>query len=104
MFEGMLENLQKQQEAMQQKLTTIIVEAESGDGAVKVEARADMRIDNLKIDASKVDVSDLEQLEDLLLVAINRALELAASAANQEANNLMQGMMPPGGLGDLLKG
>lgn len=100
----MLENLQKQQEEMQQKLASIIVEAESGDGAVKVEASADMRIDNLKIDVSKVDVSDLEQLEDLLLVAINRALEQAASAANQEANKMMQGMMPPGGLGDLLKG
>ena len=38
MFEGMLENLQKQQEKMQQKLATIIVEAESGDGAVTVKA------------------------------------------------------------------
>ncbi len=103
MFEGMLENLQKQQEEMQQKLSTIIVEAESGDGAVKVEATANMRIDNLKIDASKLDITDLEQVEDLLLVAINRALELAASAADMEANKLMQGMMPPGGLGNLLK-
>ena len=76
MFDDLLGNLQKQQEALQQKLAEIFVEAEAGDGAVMVKAGADLHIENIKLDPSKLDFSDREQVEDLLVVALNRALEL----------------------------
>jgi DNA-binding protein YbaB len=95
-------NLQKQQEELQQKLADIIVEAESGDGAVVVKAGADLHIENIKIDAAKLDMSDLEQIEDMLVVAVNRALELARQKAATETNKLLEGLLP-GGMGDFLK-
>lgn len=102
MFDDLFGNLQKQQEALQQKLADIFVEAEAGDGAVTVKAAADLHIENIKIDPAKLDLSDPEQVEDLLLVAVNRALELAREQAAVETNKLLGGMLP-GGMDKLLK-
>ena len=89
---------------MQQKLAAIIVEAESGDGAITVKATADMRIENIKIDPTKLDLNDQEQTEDLLVVAVNRALDEAKKAAAAETGKIFEGMMPPGGMEGLLGG
>lgn len=87
---------------MQQKLAEITVNADAGDGAIVVVAGADMSIRNIKIDPEKVDLTDREQLEDLLIVAVNEALELAKKTAALETNKLLEGMLP-GGLGGLFK-
>ncbi|GAB4499565.1 MAG: hypothetical protein OHK0019_36810 [Saprospiraceae bacterium] len=102
MFDNLFGNLQKQQEELQQKLAEIFVESESGDGAITVTAGADLHIENIKIDASKLDLNDLEQVEDLLIVALNRALELARQKAAIETNKLLEGLLP-GGMGNFLK-
>ena len=102
MFDDLLGNLQKQQEALQQKLAEIFVEAEAGDGAVIVKAGADLHIENIKLDPSKLDFSDPEQVEDMLVVALNRALELARKEAASESNKLL-GNLLPGGMDQFLK-
>jgi len=102
MFDDLLGNLQKQQEELQQKLAGIFVEAESGDGAVVVKAGADLHIKNIRIDPAKLDLTDREQLEDLLVVATNRALELARQEAATESNKLL-GSILPGGMDQFLK-
>jgi DNA-binding YbaB/EbfC family protein len=94
MFGDIFGNIQKQQEELQQKLAAIMVEAEAGDGAVTVKAGADMHIENIRLDPSKIDLSDQEQVEDLLVVAVNRALELARETAATETNKLLGGMFP----------
>lgn len=103
MFGNLLGDLQQKQAAMQEKLASITVEAEAGDDAVRVTAGADMRIVNIKIDPAKIDTSDPEALEDLLLVAVNRALEAAKARAAVETSSLLKDMLPMGGLGDFLK-
>ena len=102
MLDDLFGNLQKQQEELQQKLAGILVEAEAGDGAVTVQAGADLHIENIKIDASKLDLNDPEQTEDLLVVAVNRALEMAKEKAAAETSKLLGGFLP-GGMGDLMK-
>ncbi|MBK7871252.1 MAG: YbaB/EbfC family nucleoid-associated protein [Saprospiraceae bacterium] len=96
----MFGNIEEQQKEMRQQLASITVEAEAGDGAVKVVANANRQIMNIAIDKGKLDWEDTEQVEDLLLVAINRALELAAEKEAAEAQNMLKKMMPPG-MGDL---
>lgn len=103
MFDNLFGNIQQQQAELQAKLAGILVEAEAGDGAVTVQAGADQHIENIKIDPSKVDMNDREQLEDLMLVAVNRALELAREKAAAETAKLLKDMPPFGGLGDLPK-
>ncbi len=81
---------------MHKKLATIVVEAEAGDGAVKVSANAAREILNIKFDKTLLDWDDTEQVEDLVTVAVNRALALAAEKEQAESQKMIQDMIPPG--------
>ena len=97
-------NMEERQKELKVKLAEITVEAEAGDGAIKVTANANREIVNISIDKSRLDWDDHEQVEDLMMVAINRALEKALEKEAAESENLIRDMMPPGfgGLSDLL--
>jgi len=105
MFGDMLGNLQENQEKMKETLSAIQVEAEAGDGAVKVQANAAREILNISIDKEKVSLEDTEELEDLLVVAINRVIELASVKEAEESQKMVSNMLPPGmeGLTDMFK-
>ena len=98
-------NFEEQQKQMQVKLAGITVEAEAGDGAVKVTANAAREILNVSIDKEKIDLSDLEQVEDLLVVAMNRVIEQASAKEAEESQKMVSGMLPGGmsGLADMFK-
>lgn len=95
MFGGM-EEMQKQ---MQEALTAITVEAEAGGGMVKIRANAARQILDVSIDPS-LDLDDKEELEDLLLEAMNRVLAAAAVREQEESKAMLSKMLPPG-MGDL---
>ena len=103
MFGDLMGNMEERQKEMRKKLAEIIVEAEAGDGAVKVKANATREILNISIDKEKLDWEDQEEVEDLILVAVNRAIASAAEKEAEESQKLIQDMLPPGmgGLGDL---
>lgn len=96
MFGDLLGNMQQQQEAMKTKLAEIIVQAESGDGAITVKANANREILDIAIDKSKLDWEDTEQVQDLLVTAINRVLEKAQVKEQAEAQKMISDLMPPG--------
>lgn len=96
MFGDMFGDMQERQKAMRQKLAGITIEAESGDGAVRVKANANREIVNIAFDKSKLDWEDQEMVEDLLIAAINHALEKAAAKEAEEAQNALKDMLPPG--------
>ena len=89
-------NMEEKQAEMKAKLAKITVEAEAGDGAIKVSANANREILNISIDKSKLDWEDSEQVEDLLLVAINRVIKNATEKEAEESQKLIQDMLPPG--------
>lgn len=96
MFGDLFGNVQQQQEEMRKKLADITVEAESGDGAVRVRANANREILDLSIDRAKLDWEDVEQVQDLVVAAVNRALEKAQLKEQAETQKLIAQMMPPG--------
>jgi len=96
----MFGDIKGKQEEMQKKLAAITVQAESGDDAVIVEANANKEILNISINAEKVDLTDKEQLEDLILIAVNRAIELAKVKEAEATQSMIQDLLPPG-MGDL---
>lgn len=96
MFGDMFGNMEEKQQEMRKRLANITVSGVAGDGAVSVSANGNREITNVSIDKASVDPEDLEQLQDLIVVATNRALEAAAVAEAQEAENLLKDMMPPG--------
>lgn len=94
---GQMEDRQK---AMREQLSQMVVEAEAGDGAVKVKANANRQVLNIAFDRTLLDWDDTEQVEDLITVAVNRALEMASQKEAEAAQEMMQSMLPPG-IGDL---
>lgn len=80
---------------LQKNLDRVIVEAEAGDGLVKVEATASKKIYNITIDPFLVDKEDMEELEDLLVVAVNRAMKVADHHMEVEMQKMAAGFMPP---------
>lgn len=92
----MFGNMEEQQKAMKARLALIIVESESGEGAVKVKASANQEILNISIDRNLLSGEDVTELEDLVTVAVNRALQLAAAQAAAEAKKMLREIMPPG--------
>ena len=99
MFGNLLGDFEKKQKEMMDQAEAIIVTSETQ--GVKVTVNGKKEIVNISIDPSVL--SDKEQLEDLLVVIINRALEEVGEQAAEQAQSLMQNMLPPG-LGDLFKG
>jgi DNA-binding YbaB/EbfC family protein len=74
-----------------------VVEASAGGGMVVVKANGLKQILDIKIDPRAIDPDDPEMLADLVLAAVNGALESAESMMQAK----LSGMLPPGmgGLG-----
>ena len=95
--------MQQMQEQMQKQLASQSFDGEAGGGAVTVTVSGAREVQNVKIDTEQIDLEDAEGLEDLLVVAINRALEKAAEYEQGQAGNMMNSMLP-GGLGSMFGG
>lgn len=93
MFGNMFDKLQEQREEMQRKLRDLEFSSSDPEGLVKVVVTGDRSIRDVSLDISG---GDKEQLEDLLIVQINEALQKAAEAEAALAKESIQGMMPPG--------
>lgn len=98
-----MSQMQEMQEQMQKQLAAQSFSADAGGGAVTVTCTGAREITNVKIDPEQVDPEDLEGMEDLLVVAINRALAKAAEYEASQAGSMMNNMMP-GGLSGLFGG
>jgi nucleoid-associated protein EbfC len=96
MFGDLFGNVEQQQAEMRKKLAEISVTADAGNGAVKVTANANREILDISIDKSKLDWDDVEQVQDLVLAAVNNALQKATEKEQAEAQQLISQMIPPG--------
>ena len=89
--------MQQQMQAAQAQLADEIVEASSGGGAVKVTASCDGVVKSIKIDPDGVDAEDISMLEDMVLGAVNQALDKGRETQSAEMGKLTGGM--GGGMG-----
>lgn len=96
MFGDMMKNMQSQQEEMQSTLKKIKLSVSKN--GVSIEANAAREILNISIDEELL--KDKEQLEDMLIVAMN---DISKSIQQQEAiaSQEMMNKMLPGGLSSL---
>jgi len=96
---GQMQKMQEQLQKAQEELETIEVEGSSGGGMVTVLASGKREIKRIQIDPEVVDPEDVEMLEDLIVAAVNQALEKAEQAANEHLNQTTGGMLSnlPGG-------
>ncbi len=92
----MQENLQK----VQEELANITVEGTSGGGMVRVTANCQNQIVNVVIEPEVIDPDDKDMLEDLIIAAVNQALENATKRAQEEMAKVAGPLMGnlPGGM------
>jgi nucleoid-associated protein EbfC len=96
LFSKLQEAQQKMQEGTQ-KLGDIIVEGEAGNGTVKVSITGNREVKTISIDNQLLSSDKKEELEDLLITALNRALKNAEQVWEEEMKGVAGGML--GGLG-----
>jgi nucleoid-associated protein EbfC len=90
---GKLQEMKQKMEETKKRLESITVNGDAGDGAVVVTANGNKKIVNIKV-SEEVAKGDKEELEDLLLVAVNRALEKADNVHESEMQGAAKDFLP----------
>lgn len=80
--------LQKDMEEMQAMLASRTVESTSGGGGVQVTAGCDRTLKSIKIDPQAVNAEEISLLEDMVLTAVNSALQQASEVHEREMRKL----------------
>ena len=105
---GMMRQLQKMQEDMlaaQEALANETVEVSVGGGAVTIVITGHQRVQSVTIKPEAIDTDDPEwrtDLQDLLVVAVNQAIEQSQAMAAQRMESITGGLGDIPGLGGLL--
>jgi len=95
----MLAQLQKLQEEMvrtQEALAEETLEVSVGGGAVTVVITGQQRVQSIHIAPDVVDPEDVEMLEDLIVAAVNEAIEQSQGLAADRMGALTGGLDIPG--------
>lgn len=96
-MQGMMKQIQKMQEKIQkvqEELEQRTIDADAGGGMVKVTANGKQKILKIKIEKEVINPNDSEMLEDLVVAAVNRAIEESNKVAQSEMSKATSGMMP----------
>lgn len=96
MIEDLFGNIGQQQEQLKKQLDTIELTHGSNNGAVSVQLTASKKIRDISIDITKIKLDDSEQLEDILIVTLNEALDKADALAAEKTQHIISDMLPPG--------
>jgi hypothetical protein len=80
----------------QEELSDATVEGSSGGGAVTVVVNGQQEVQSIKISPEAIDPDDVELLEDLVLAAVNEAMEKAKELAAKRLGALTGGVRVPG--------
>jgi hypothetical protein len=81
---------------IQQELDETVIEGSSGGGVVKAEVTGQREFRSIKIDPSAVDPEDVEMLEDLIVTAVQDAMEKAQALSEEKMSALTGGIKIPG--------
>ena len=98
----MRQQIMKLQEHMmqtQEALGDETVTTTAGGGAVKVIMTGHQRVQSITIDPEAVDPEEVEMLQDMIVAAVNEAIERSQALAAERLGALTGGL---GGLGGLL--
>ncbi len=96
---GMANQLQAMQQQMleaQEALGDKTVEVSAGGGAVVVVMTGHQKLQSITIDPEVVDPEDVEMLQDLIVAAINEAVDASQNLAADELGSITGGLNLPG--------
>jgi len=90
------QQMQARLAAVQEEIAVARTEATVGGGMVKVLVIGGSKIESIEIDPEVVDPEDVEMLQDLILAAINEAMDTAQKLASDKMGAITGGMNIPG--------
>lgn len=89
---SLLKQAQKMQDDMQktqEELEKQEVEGSAGGGLVKVKVSGKKKLLSIKIDPKVLDPDDVEEVEDLVMAAVNQAIDNADKLSSDEMSKVM---------------
>ncbi len=92
---GMMQQIQRLQQQLQEaqaKLAEEVVTASVGGGAIKISMTGDQKCKSVEISAGLLKDADAEMLQDLVLSAVNLALEQSRDLAAERLGPLTGGL------------
>ena len=89
---GKLKATQQKIEDTKKRLDTVLIDEQSADGLLKVTLTANSKIKSVVVADALLE--DKDQLEDYLIVVMNKAIEKAASVNQEELDAVTRVDMP----------
>jgi DNA-binding YbaB/EbfC family protein len=90
------QEMQSRMAKIQEELANKTVQGSAGGGMVQVTVNGQFNITAVKIEASVVNPTEKEMLEDLILAAVNDGMRKARELASSEMSKLTGGLKIPG--------
>ena len=97
---GQMQQMQEQMAAQQEALANESVTVTAGGGAITVVITGHQRLESIEIQPELVDPEEIELLQDLIVAAVNAAVEQSQAMAAQRMEGLTGGL----NINDLLGG
>jgi DNA-binding YbaB/EbfC family protein len=91
---GRLKDLQEKVKQAQDELQHITVTAEAGAGMVRATANGKRKLLKLDIDESLLTPQDRDMLADLVVAAVNKAMDEAGDKAKDHLKQRTSGLLP----------
>ena len=89
---GKLKETQQKIEGTKKRLESVLIDEQSSDGLLKVTLTANRMVKSIEVDDSLLE--DKEQLEDYLVLVMNKAIEKATKVNEAELGAVAQDGMP----------
>lgn len=89
---GKLKETQQKIEETKKRLDSVLIDEQSSDGLLKVTLTANRTIKSIEVDDTLLE--DKEQLEDYLVLVMNKAIEKATKVNDAELGAVAQDGMP----------
>ena len=90
------QKMQKQMEKKQKELESKEFEFTSNGGAIKIKMLGSKQLVSLEIEEDLIDPSDKDMLQDMLVVALNEAMNKIDEEIDGEMGSVTGGMRIPG--------
>jgi len=91
---GKMKEVQAKIKEAQENLVHIRVSAESGAGMVKATVNGKKQLVDLTIDPELIKPEDKDMLKDLVIAAVNKAMEDVEVKAKEELKKSTEGLLP----------
>lgn len=89
-----VKEVQEKMKAAQENLANVTATGESGAGMVKAVVNGKKQVIDLEIDADLLKPEDKEMAQDLVIAAVNKALEAVDAQVKEEMKKSTSGVLP----------